>query len=112
MCSSDLGLLMDVHDASLLGEHALAYTLLSYGAITIHRRVLWMPRGLQVFAVAPLLVIAQLVPFITRLLMGAAFPGWGYLVHGFVEAALWPLACTLLLMPQRRPADPDDTRPI
>src|SRR5260364_373261 len=36
-----LGLLMDVHDASLLGEHALAYTLLSYGAIMIHRRVLW-----------------------------------------------------------------------
>jgi hypothetical protein len=33
-----LGLLMDVHNASLLGEHALAYTLLSYGAITIHRR--------------------------------------------------------------------------
>jgi rod shape-determining protein MreD len=107
-----LGLLMDVHDASLLGEHALAYTLLSYGAITIHRRVLWMPRGLQVFAVAPLLVIAQLVPFLTRLMTGAAFPGWGQLAHGFVEAALWPLACTLLLMPQRRPADPDDTRPI
>ena len=107
-----LGLLMDVHDASLLGEHALAYTLLSYGAITIHRRVLWMPRGLQVFAVAPLLVVAQLVPFVTRLLTGAAFPGWGQLVHGFVEAALWPLTCSLLLMPQRRPADPDDTRPI
>lgn len=107
-----LGLLMDVHDASLLGEHALAYTLLSYGAITIHRRVLWMPRGLQVFAVAPLLVVAQLVPFVIRLLTGAAFPGWGQLVHGFVEAALWPLVCSLLLMPQRRPADPDDTRPI
>src|SRR5246127_3401638 len=92
-----LGLLMDVHDASLLGEHALAYTLLSYGAITIHRRVLWMPRGLQVFAVAPLLVAAQLVPFVIRLLTGAAFPGWGHLLHGLVEAALWPLVCTLLL---------------
>lgn len=107
-----LGLLMDVHNASLLGEHALAYTLLSYGAITIHRRVLWMPRGVQVFAVAPLLVVAQLVPFVTRLLTGAPFPGWGPLVHGFVEAALWPIACSLLLMPQRRSADPDDTRPI
>ena len=31
---------------------------------------------------------------------------------GFVEAALWPVASVLLLMPQRRPADPDDTRPI
>ena len=36
-----MGLVMDVHSASLLGENALAYTLLSYFAITIHRRVLW-----------------------------------------------------------------------
>ncbi|ABC37965.1 rod shape-determining protein MreD [Burkholderia thailandensis] len=107
-----LGILMDVHDASLLGEHALAYTLLSYGAITIHRRVLWLPLGVQIFYVAPLLVLAQLVPFVIRLLMGAAFPGWSYLVDGFVEAALWPVASHLLLMPQRRPVDPDDTRPI
>jgi hypothetical protein len=33
-----LGLLMDVHDATLLGENALAYTLLSYFAIMLHRR--------------------------------------------------------------------------
>jgi rod shape-determining protein MreD len=107
-----LGLLMDVHNANLLGEHALAYTLLSYGAITIHRRVLWMSIGVQMFAVAPLLVGAQIVPFIIRLMTGAAFPGWAYLVNGFVEAALWPIASFLLLMPQRRAADPDDTRPI
>ena len=107
-----LGLLMDVHNANLLGEHALAYTLLSYGAITIHRRVLWMSLGVQTFAVTPMLVGSQLVPFVIRLLMGASFPGWGYLVSGFVAAALWPVATLLLLLPQRRPVDPDDTRPI
>ncbi|MGK8889168.1 rod shape-determining protein MreD [Burkholderia gladioli] len=107
-----LGILMDVHDAGLLGEHALAYTLLSYGAITIHRRVLWLSLGVQMFYVAPLLVLAQLVPFVIRLIMGAAFPGWSYLADGFVEAVLWPVASLLLLMPQRRPVDPDDTRPI
>ncbi|PLZ02338.1 rod shape-determining protein MreD [Burkholderia sp. WAC0059] len=107
-----LGLLMDVHDASLLGEHALAYTLLSYGAITIHRRVLWLSLGLQTFAILPLLVGSQLVPFVIRLVMGAAFPGWSYLVSGFVAAALWPIVSPLLLLPQRRPVDPDDTRPI
>ena len=71
-----------------------------------------MPIGVQVLYVTPLLVAAQLVPFVIRLLMGAAFPGWRYLVDGFVEAALWPIASHLLLMPQRRPVDPDDTRPI
>jgi len=107
-----LGLLMDVHSASLLGEHALAYTFLAYGAIKIHRRVRWIRRSFQIIAVAPLLIIAELVPFMIRLLAGAAFPGWSYLLHAFVEAALWPLACTLLLMPQRRPTNRDDTRPI
>jgi len=62
--------------------------------------------------VAPLLVGAQLVPFIIRLMTGAAFPGWSYLINGFVEALLWPAASFLLLIPQRRAADPDDTRPI
>jgi rod shape-determining protein MreD len=35
------GLLMDVHEGALLGQHALAYTLLSFVAITIHRRLTW-----------------------------------------------------------------------
>ena len=34
------GLLLDVHQASLLGQHALAYTVLIYCAIMIHRRIL------------------------------------------------------------------------
>jgi len=35
------GLLIDVHEGALLGQHALAYTMLSFVAITIHRRLLW-----------------------------------------------------------------------
>jgi rod shape-determining protein MreD len=107
-----LGILMDVHDASLLGEHALGYTLLSFGAITIHRRVLWMPIGVQIVYITPLLMLAQLIPFLIRLITGAVFPGWSYLIDGIVEAVLWPLANHLLLIPQRRPIDRDDTRPI
>ena len=36
-----LGLCMDVSQSALLGQHALAYTVLSFGAIAIHRRLLW-----------------------------------------------------------------------
>ncbi len=107
-----LGLLMDVHDANLLGEHALAYTLLSYGAIMIHRRVLWFSLPTQALHVLPLLVLAHIVPFIVRALMGSAFPSWKTLLNGLVCAALWPLASVLLLAPQKRAPDPDDTRPI
>ena len=107
-----LGILVDVHDASLFGEHALAYTLLSYGAIMMHRRVLWFSLWAQALHVLPLLVIAQIVPFLIRLFVGGAFPGWGYLVNGFIEGLLWPVTSLLLLAPQKRASDPDDTRPI
>ena len=56
-----MGLVMDVHSASLLGENALAYTLLSYFAITIHRRVLWFRPSVQALHVLPLLVVMQVV---------------------------------------------------
>jgi rod shape-determining protein MreD len=107
-----LGVLMDVNNASLLGEHALAYTLLSYGAIMLHRRVLWFPIWMQTLHVLPLLLVAQLVPFVLHLLGGATALNWGPLFDVIVEALLWPLISILLLAPQRRATDPDDTRPI
>lgn len=107
-----LGVLMDVNNASLLGEHALAYTLLSYGAIMLHRRVLWFPVWMQTLHVLPLLLIAQLVPFVIHFLGGAIVLNWTPLLNVIVEALLWPFVSILLLAPQRRANDPDDTRPI
>ena len=107
-----MGLLMDVHDASLLGENALAYTLLSYFAIMIHRRVLWFPTGTQALHVLPLLLLAQTVQLLIRLVVSGKFPGWFYYVEAFSSAALWPVATWILLAPQRRAIDRDDTRPI
>jgi rod shape-determining protein MreD len=106
------GLLMDVHDAALFGQHALAYTLLSYGAIALHRRILWFPLGAQSLYVLPLLLLAQLASLVIRLWVGAAFPGWSYFVESLVGAALWPVATWLLLGPQRRPLERDATRPL
>jgi rod shape-determining protein MreD len=107
-----MGLLMDVHDATLLGENALAYTLLSYFAIMIHRRVLWFPTGTQALHVLPLLLLAQTVQLLIRLVVSGKFPGWFFYAEAFVAAALWPAATWILLAPQRRAIDRDDTRPI
>src|SRR5262245_29546095 len=38
-----LGLLVDVADASMMGQHALAYVLVSYLASSLSRRILWFP---------------------------------------------------------------------
>lgn len=107
-----MGLLMDVHDASLLGENALAYTLLSYFAIMIHRRVLWFPLGTQALHVFPLLLVMQTVQLVIHVIVSGKFPGWFYFAESFVTAALWPVATWLLLAPQRRAVNRDETRPI
>jgi len=107
-----MGLLMDVHDATLLGENALAYTLLSYFAIMIHRRVLWFPVITQAVHVFPLLLLAQAIQVLVRVLVAGRFPGWMYFVESAVAVALWPLITWLLLAPQRRAVDRDHTRPI
>jgi rod shape-determining protein MreD len=39
------GVAMDVADASLLGQHALAYVLVAYCASSLSRRILWFPLG-------------------------------------------------------------------
>lgn len=106
------GLLMDVHEGALFGQHALAYTLVSYGAIMLHRRIQWFPLGAQALHVLPLLLIAQLASLLIRLWVGGEWPGWTIFVPSFIGAALWPLIAWLLLAPQRRPVDRDETRPL
>jgi rod shape-determining protein MreD len=106
------GLLMDVHDGAVLGQHALAYTLLSYFAITIHRRLLWFSVGTQALQILPLFVAAHAVSFLIRLLVGGMWPGWTLVLAPVLEALLWPLANMLLLAPQRRAPDRDENRPL
>ncbi len=108
-----MGLLMDVHDAVYLGENALAFTLLSYFAISIHRRVLWFPPVTQSLHVFPLFLGVQLVQLTVRLLSSDShFPGWLFFLECAVTTALWPVASWLLLAPQRRAVNKDNTRPI
>jgi rod shape-determining protein MreD len=107
-----LGLLMDVHDGAILGQHALAYTAMSFLAVMMHRRLLWFDLLSQAVQVLPLFVLAHAVSLLVRLLAGDAFPGWSLLAAPLIEALLWPLASWLLLAPQRRPPDPDQNRPL
>jgi len=106
------GLLMDVHDGAVLGQHALAYTLLSFFAITIHRRLLWFTVPSQAVQILPLFLAAHAVSLVVRMVAGGMFPGWQVLLAPMFEALLWPIATWLLLAPQRRAPDRDENRPL
>ena len=106
------GLLIDVHQGALLGQHALAYTLLSFVAITIHRRLLWFGVIEQALQVLPVFIAGHAVALAVRMLAGGMFPGLSLLLAPLLEALLWPLATLVLLAPQRRAPDPDQNRPL
>ena len=107
-----LGLCMDVHQSSWLGQHALAYTVLSFGAMAMHRRLLWFSVPSQAAQILPLLLAAHALALSVRLIAGGDFPGWSVLLAPLIEVLLWPLVSVLLLLPQRRTPNPDATRPL
>ena len=106
------GLGMDVHQSALLGQHALAYTALSFTATMIQRRLLWFPVPSQAVQVLPLFAVAHGLELLIRMLGGGISPGWIMLLAPLGEALLWPLASILLLVPQRRAPNPDENRPL
>lgn len=107
-----LGLAMDVADASLMGQHALAYVLAAYGASSLARRILWFPLGQQALHVLPLLLAVQFVQLGVRALTGAQLPGLTYFIGPFVGFALWLPLTYVLLLPQYQPVNRDANRPI
>lgn len=107
-----LGVLMDVAAGSVMGQHALAYLLLAYGASSLSRRVLWFPLGQQALHILPMLLATQIVMVVTRLVGGADFPGFGYFLGSFTGALLWYPLTFILLLPQYQPIEKDENRPI
>ena len=106
------GVATDVHQAALLGQHAMSYTALGFMGIMVHRRLLWFSVPSQAMQVLPLFAVTHAVELTMRMLSGALFPGWMILLPPLLEAVLWPLVSVLLLAPQRRAPSPDVNRPL
>lgn len=96
-----LGLLMDVGDSTLFGQHALAYAVLAYGAEYFRRRVLRFPLWQQAAQVALLLALCAAIVLLIRMVGGAPLPRWTYALPSLVGALLWPPVSILLQWPQR-----------
>ncbi len=91
-----MGLIMDVADGSLFGQHALAYSVLAFAGIVLHRRVLMFTMRDQILHVIPLLLLNDVIVLAVRMLAGADFPGYSYFAGSLIAGALWPVLCFLL----------------
>lgn len=95
------GLLTDVVEANLFGQHALAYAILGFAASYFHRRVLRFPLWQQALHVLGLLIVAQMVVLVLRLMSGATVPTAAMVLSSVSSALIWPIVSALLQWPQR-----------
>ncbi len=95
-----VGLVMDVADATVFGQHALAYAVLAYAADYLRRRVLRFPLWQQAAQVLVLLSLCAALVALVRIVGGAPMPPWIYAVPPVVGALLWPAISVLLQAPQ------------
>lgn len=96
-----MGIFADVADASLFGQHALAYAVLAFGGIALHRRMLMFDLRQQTMQISPVLLLTYLVYAAVHWQLHG-YVAWTYFLGCGVTILLWaPL--TVLLQALRRP---------
>jgi rod shape-determining protein MreD len=107
-----MGLLSDVYESALLGQHALSFSVMGFLALQLHRRMQWFTGPSQALQVLPLFILGAVIDMAVRYVAGRDLPGWGGVFSPLIESVLWVPVSYLLLWPQRGAHDPDDNRPI
>jgi rod shape-determining protein MreD len=96
------GLLVDVSDSMLLGQHALAYVVAVYGAQVLRVRIFSFGLLEQTLHALGLFVVASAVMLALNLLLGADFPGLAYFLSPILTALFWGPTTMLLYSPAVR----------
>jgi len=97
-----VGILADVSDASLFGQHALAYTVLAFGGVVLHRRLQMFDlrqQTIQVFGIfATTYAVYALVNWQVK-----GYVVWPYFLGCLTSSLLWmPLSIIFMAMMQKR----------
>lgn len=95
------GVLMDVHEAGPLGEHALSYTLVAYVAVVLHRRLLRFELWSQALHLLPVFFGAKLLTQVIHAWLDGRWAGWEWAVGVALTVVVWPFIGWVLLLPQR-----------
>lgn len=85
-----VGLLVDALTGSLLGQHALALTLVAYLTVKIHRQVRMFPLLQQALAVMLLVVIYELTLILLKGMLDEVVVPWWYFLSVLTSMLIWP----------------------
>ena len=90
------GLMLDVFQGPVLGEHALALSLVTYIAVREHQRIRSKPAIQQALIVFPALMLYELVLFMIDGWTGHPVTSPLRWVHTLSGALIWPPAAAIL----------------
>jgi rod shape-determining protein MreD len=97
-----VGILADVADASLFGQHALAYTLLAFGGVVLHHRLKMFSLRQQTTQVFGILALTYAVYSLVHWQING-YVVWPYFLGCLTSTLLWvPLSIMLQAMRQIR----------
>ncbi len=97
-----VGLLLDVVEGVLLGQHAFAYAVLTYLTVRLAQRIRVFPLRQQALTVLLFLILHQLLLLWIMGLAGNAPDTTVYFVPSLLGTLLWPWIFTLLRDTRRR----------
>jgi len=86
-----IGLLLDVLTGTLLGQHALALSVIAYVCVRLHARIRAYPAWQQMLTILVLLVLHQLVVLWVDRTIGRPGHPFSYWLPSIIGMLLWPL---------------------
>jgi rod shape-determining protein MreD len=96
------GLTLDVLYGSILGEHALAKTVIAFLTVHFHLQLRMFPRWQQGMVVLLLVAGNHLLVLWIKTLAGTAPGTWNFLTPAIVSMLLWPWLFVILRDLRRR----------
>ena len=91
-----IGLLLDVLQGTLLGEHTLAMVVIAYIVIKLYRQISSFLLWQQAVMIGLLTMIYQSIIVIIQGVSGDMVLTWKYWLSSLVTLLLWPIVYTIL----------------
>ncbi|MEW5755636.1 MAG: rod shape-determining protein MreD [Pseudomonadota bacterium] len=86
-----MGLLLDVARGAVLGQHALALTIIAFLTVRLHRRIRLFPVWQQAASVLMLVLLGQMVALWIRGAVGQPSGGWLTWLPALSSMLAWPI---------------------
>ena len=85
-----IGLSLDLLEGSVLGQHALALTIIAYICALSHQQLRMFSLGAQMLAVFLLVSLYQLINYWVNNLTGGSFDSMLFLLPALTSGLFWP----------------------